>query len=415
MSARLDGDAGAEWRQHWPVVLASSAGMANAAISSFSIGLFIEPLQHEFGWSRAEISSGSLLSSIAVLLLGSSAGFMVDRLGPRRVGIAAVTAMAIGYSLLSLTGPSIWSWRALWVLMAMVVLIIQPMVWTSAITGFFSAGRGLALAAVLCGSSICSMVTPPLAYWMIEHLGWRHAFIGIALCWFVAVMPLVLLFFTSVQDKKRLGRQTVAFVARPGFFSNFRGEVLTGRFMRLALAGFSIAVVVVPVSTTIVPILSSNGLTRAKAAGIASLLGVASIAGRLTIGTLLDRFEGRLIAACVVCLPIAGSLILIGMPGSMLAASAAVVIFGLTMGAELDILAYLTSRYFKPVNFGMMFGTMGGFITLAGGTGPMLLNTVYDATKTYVPALWGILPLCLLSASLFVLLGPYPERETKQD
>jgi len=395
--------------------MAASAGMANAAIASFSIGLFIEPLQREFGWSRADVSSGSLLSSVTVLVLGSSAGFMVDRLGPRRVAIVAVTAMAIAFSLLSLTGPSIWSWRALWVFMAMAVLIIQPMVWTSAVTGFFSAGRGLALAAVLCGSSICSMVTPPLTYWMIESLGWRHAFVGIALCWFAAVMPLILLFFTSVQDKERLGRSPVAFVARPGFFSNFRGEVLTSRFLRLALAGFSIAVVVVPVSTTIVPILSSNGLTRAEAAGIASLLGVASIAGRLTIGMLLDRFQGRLIAACVVCLPIVGSLILIGLPGSMLAASAAVVIFGLTMGAELDILAYLTSRYFKPVNFGMMFGTIGGFVTLAGGTGPMMLNLVYDATTSYVPALWGILPLCLLSATLFVLLGPYPEQEARQN
>ena len=130
----------------------------------------------------------------------------------------------------------------------------------------------------------------------------------------------------------------------------------------------------------------------------------------LTIGVLLDRFPGRLIAAVAVCLPIIGSLVLIAAPGSVPAAAVAVVIFGLALGAELDILAYLTSRYFKVASFGMLFGTIGGFIGLAGATGPVLLNAVYDATRSYELALWGILPVCLLSAMLFLLLGPYPDQ-----
>ena len=85
------------------------------------------------------------------------------------------------------------------------------------------------------------------------------------------------------------------------------------------------------------------------------------------------------------------------------------------MGAELDILAYLTSRYFKAESFGMMFGTIGGFVALAGAGGPVILNRVYDLTHSYVPALWGILPVCLLSATLFMLMGPYPEQAAKQD
>lgn len=412
MSARLEGDAREEWRAHWPVVLAASAGMAMAAVISYAGGLFIAPLEKEFGWSRTDIASAHLISAISTILLAPFVGFLVDRFGPRRIGIVAVIAICGALSLFSLTTSSIWSWRLLWVFMAAATVIVQPMVWTSAVTGMFSAGRGLALAVVLCGSSLCSIVTPPLTYWLIETLGWRLAWVGIAICWGLVVLPLVLMFFTSVQDKARRKAALTPISERPSFISSFRGDVLTWRFMQLAFAGFCVAIAVVSTAVTIVPILSSNGLTRGEAAGIASLLGFAAIAGRLTIGHLLDRFQGRFIAAVAVCMPVIGSLILITTPGSVPAAAVAVLIFGLSLGAELDIMAYLTSRYFKAESFGMMFGTIGGFVALAGATGPVILNRVYDVTNSYVPALWGILPVCLISATLFILMGPYPEKKS---
>lgn len=383
-----------------------------SAISSYSSGLFFEPLEREFGWSRVAIAAPHVLGSFAVILFGPYVGHMMDRFGSRRVGIAGTVMLIIAFSLLGLTTGHIGLWWSMWLLLALTSVLYQPMVWSSAVTSFFAAGRGFALAVTLCGTSICSVITPPLAAYMIDQLGWRMAFPAIALCWGIVVLPLLLLFFTSAADKARTGdpSQRVSHV-RPGFFANFRGEVLTWRFLQVAIAGFSIALVVVSMAITIVPILSSNGIPRGTAAGIAALLGVSSICGRLTIGLLLDRYSGRHIAAVAVCLPIIGSLVLIANPGSIPAAALAVVIFGLALGAELDILAYLTSRYFSVASFGMLFGTIGIFINLASSTGPVLLNAVYDATKSYVPALWAVVPVCLVSATLFLLLGPYPERK----
>lgn len=383
-----------------------------SAISSYSTGLFFEPLEREFGWSRVAISSPHILGSIAVILFGPYVGHLMDRFGSRRVGIAGISLLIAAFSLLGLTTGHIGLWWSMWLMLALTSVLYQPMVWSSAVTSFFAAGRGFALAVTLCGTSICSVITPPLAAFLIDRLGWRLAFPAIALCWGAVVLPLLLLFFTSVADKARTGKtQQTPSHARPGFFANFRGEVLTFRFLQVAIAGFSIALVVVSVALTIVPILSSNGIARGTAAGIAALLGVSSICGRLTIGALLDRFSGRHIAAVAVCMPIAGSLVLLGYPGSIPAASLAVVIFGLALGAELDILAYLTSRYFSVASFGMLFGTIGAFISLAGSTGPVMLNAVYDATQSYQLALWGVVPVCLVSATLFLLLGPYPEQK----
>ena len=85
-----------------------------------------------------------------------------------------------------------------------------------------------------------------------------------------------------------------------------------------------------------------------------------------------------------------------------------IVVFGLSLGAELDIVAYLTSRYFGRENFGFLFGTIGGFLGLATGNGPVILNAIYDATGSYDPGLWAAMPLCVISALSFLLLGPYP-------
>lgn len=410
MAARLEGSASEEWRNHWTVVAAACAGAAMSATSSYATSLFFEPLEREYGWSRVAISSVHLFGSFFSFVLAPMVGHWLDRFGPRRIGIASIITFLFAFSMLGLTGSSIWSWRALWVVLALVSMLYQPMVWSSAVASFFTAGRGFAMAVALCGTSICSVMTPPLTVFLIDRLGWRLAFPALAGCWTLLVLPLVLLWFTSATDEARKsGRQERMGVAHIGFFSSFRGEALTPKFLQVAVAGFSIALVVVSTALSIVPILSSNGIARGTAAGIAALLGLSSIAGRLTIGMLLDRFQGRYVAALAVCMPIVGCLVLLTNPGSVPAASVAVVIFGLALGAELDILAYLTSRYFKLANFGLLFALIGGFVSLAGAIGPVLLNAVYDATHSYALALWGVIPVCMVSAVLFVLLGPYPE------
>jgi len=307
-------------------------------------------------------------------------------------------------ALLGASGPSIWSWRFVWCLLALINVFIVPTVWTTAVSGLFTVGRGLALAATLCGSGIGSLITPVLTYRLIERLGWRLAFVGLAVIWGVIVIPTVLIFFTSVQDRRRTQRRPRAIVAG----TVGRRDLASRRFLQLATAGFLIAIVVVSFAVSVVPILSSRGLERSEAASLASILGFASITGRLAIGFLLDRIEGRYLAAASVLLPIASSLLLILMPGSMAAAALAVLIVGLALGAELDLVAYLTSRYFGLENFGLLFGTIGGLVTLAGGCGPMAISFIYDTSHSYVLALWVSIPVCLVASILFFLLGPYP-------
>lgn len=409
MSTRIEGHAASEFRQHWTVVLAAFAGMGVASVISYSGSLFIEPLEQEFGWSRAQIMSGHSIAATVAAVCAPFTGLFVDRIGPRRIGLAAVIILCSAIAMLSLTSANIWHWRALWLPLTLGIVLVQPVVWTGAITSLFAAGRGLALAVTLCGSSVASIIVPGLTYNLIEGFGWRMAWVGLGGIWLALALPIIWLFFTSAKDKDRTAVQPVTREVAPPRASIWQSGILTRRFFQLLIAGVSIALVVVTIVVSIVPVLSTSNIDRSQAASLAALIGVTAIIGRLTIGTLLDRMDGRIIAAVCVSLPILGLLILIYVPGSVFAAACAVLIFGFSLGAELDIVAYLTSRYFGRKNFGLLFGTIGGAIGLAAGNGPVALNAVYDVTGSYLPALWVAMPICLLSAVLFLLLGPYPD------
>ncbi len=410
MSVRIEGSAAAEWRQNWTVVLAACAGMAVAAVISYSSSLFIEPLEREFGWSRAQIMSGHSIASTLAVICAPFMGILVDRIGPRRIGIAAIVTLCAAIALLGTTGSDLWHWRALWLPVSLGIILVQPMVWTGAVTSLFAAGRGLALAVTLCGSSLASFMVPKLTEVLIAEFGWRMALVGLGLIWLVIALPIVVLFFTSARDRSRIApvAATAPDEPRP---SVWQSGVLTRQFFQLLIAGVCIALVVVTMVTSVVPVLSAKGIDRTDAATLAGLVGITAIVGRLSVGALLDRMDGRIIAAVCVSLPLVGLLILLEMPGSIVGAAIAILIFGLSLGAELDIVAYLTSRHFGRENFGFLFGTIGGFLGLATGNGPVILNAIYDATGSYDPGLWAAMPLCVISAVSFLLLGPYPFEE----
>ncbi|WP_162527115.1 MFS transporter [Sphingomonas solaris] len=409
MAARLDGDAAAEWRKGWPVVLAGAMGMALATTHVYSTGLFMAPLEQEFGWSRTAISAGLTISAVVGVLTAPFVGLAIDRLGPRRIGLWCCTAFCIVFALLSTVGSSIWNWWALWLLLACTTTGIKPTVWTAAVSSLFARGRGLALSLMLCGTGLGSSLTPLICNLLIKDYGWRTAYLGLAGFWAVLVLPLLFFFFSSAKDRHRVSRaETVAVPAALTGMSAREG-FRSPRFYKLAAGAFLIALVAVSFTVNMVPILSFTGLTRDNAAAIAGTIGISSIVGRITAGLLLDRLNGNIIAGVSVLLPIASCALLLMAPGSAPVSFVAAIILGLCLGSELDAVAYLATRHFGMRSFGVLFGTISGLLALATGVGPLLVSAVYDTTGSYMPVLWAYVPLCLIAAGLFFTLGAYPD------
>ena len=416
MPEKLPATAATEWRAHWTVVLAAAAGVSLSAVSVSSLGVMMEPIEQEFGWSRTQISLGTSLVSFMAVLLATAVGLAIDRLGARFVGIVAAALMCAGVSLMSAVAGELWQWWSLWLVVGLAASAM-PTVWLLPVTSLFQSGRGLAVAITLCGSGISTSLIPIVANALLAEYGWRGAYLGLGAIWAAVVLPLVLLFFRSAPKAPVAPSRTAeealepmaplpGLTAREGFASP--------KFYKLALAAFLSMSAGVALILNLVPVLRYTGLTPANAAAVAGVIGLATIVGRIAGGWLMDRMSAGTIAALSSAGAIALPALLLIAPGSVMAATAGVAIYGLLGGAKVPAVAYLASRHFGARAFGTLYGATNTAIALGVGLGPLAANYVYDLTKSYTPVMWTAVPFLAIAALLYLSLGPYPDF-TKQE
>jgi MFS family permease len=158
-----------------------------------------------------------------------------------------------------------------------------------------------------------------------------------------------------------------------------------------------------------VPILQDRGMPVNQAAWLASAFGWSAFAGRLLIGFLVDRYDARRIAFTFFSLSAVG-LVLLAVPVPTWALAVAAMLLGVSLGAEVDMLAYLTSRYFGLKNFAQIFGAMFSAVMVAMSLSPLAFGAVYDYTGSYRSILALGVPLCVLAIGLVLMLRPYGAR-----
>jgi MFS family permease len=397
-----------EWRKYWTLPLAAGLGNVGSVIHIYSLGAFMAPLSAEFGWSRAEISSGITVSNSGTAIIGLLVGLLIDRFGPRRVGIFGIIAMSLAFGAVGLASGSYGNWVFHWALIALAATATQTTVWTSAVTTRFDASRGLAIALTIAVNGAAATLLPIAATLAIEGFGWRQAFFLIAAGWLALSLPMVLLFFRGAAED---------YIAEPGSAKVPASEHLPGMevrealrsaaFYRLAITGCLFAFVAMSMIVHFVPILTDRGLGAVEAASIAGLVGIASIVGRFVTGYLLDRFPAERVALIGISLPMVSALLLLH-GQSTFAYSAAAAIAGFSLGAELDVLIYLTSRRFGLKRFGTLFAIVMVAMTIGTATGPVTAGAMFDRFGSYDTYLWLVIPLALIAALSVGTLRPSP-------
>jgi MFS family permease len=406
-------NAAAEWRSFWPLPLAAALGYSTSVLHVYSIGAYIGSLQQEFGWSRAQISAGITVASFGSGIFCVPIGMLVDRLGPRRIGLVGVLLMCAAYALLSTATGRPSNWLVLWGILAIGNVCVQTTVWTSAVASRFAASRGLAFAITLSGASLAATVFPILATWLIGSHGWRIAFAAMGGIWAALVLPILFLFFRGAQDEGRRKRAAIPSAAREMAGLNLSAGLRSPVLYKLLMAGGLFAFTLIGILVHFVPILKDSGAAPLAAAGIASLIGIFSIFGRLGTGLLLDRFPGHLVGAVAFLLPIIACVLLL-LDGARPSAQAAAAAFvGLTVGSEVDVIAYLAAKHFGLKNFGSLYGALVMALTLGTAFGPLAAGAVFDHYHSYVPFLMLTAVLMAVSAMALVGIGPPPPEATQ--
>lgn len=390
-----------EFRRGTSTLAAATVGSAVGvtALLFYSLGSFTGPLQAEFGWTRAQISSAFFYTTVALVVVAAPLGWLLDRFGPRRVGLVSIPGLTLALVLLSQLRGNLVLFAVLFALSGVLGAGTTSVVYTKAINARFHVARGLALGIALAGLGVAALVLPLLVGAVVAASGWRSGYL------LLAGLSLLALPFVAFgrMDAASATSDDGDLTATPQVDGMTRAEATRSRTFWILLAGVLLVGFSAPALIPhMVPMLTDAGLTPAAAATIASFIGVGVIAGRLCIGYLLDRFPAPLVAAPLF-LVAAGGAVLLAVGGTATAPVAALLV-GVCFGAEADLIALLCGNYFGLRAYGFLYGVIYALFTVAVSIGPIWVGALYDGSGNYRLALLIVSGMLVAGAAVFLTL-----------
>ncbi len=382
----------------WQVAVAAFIGVmvSFAPIVPYTFSLFLNPLHAAFGWQREAISGTFALAAITVAVVSPGIGVLLDRFAPRRIILPAILVFALALASLSRLGPSIQRFYLTYFVLGLVANGTAQFAYTRTILTWFRSRRGLALALILTGSGVGSILIPPLTQWVIDHHGWRNAYLmlgGLALLG----LPLTALLVRNRstpqhEDESLMSGVTVIAALRTSPFWILALIIMLSAFGENGLV------------TNLAAMLSEHGVTVQAAAIALSVRGGAGIIGRLCTGFLIDRFPAQRIQTVILLLSAAGTLIL-AFAGTSASALIGAALLGVGLGSEADVAPYLLAGYFGRKHFSVLYGLTWTAYAIGGATGPIVVGHFYDRAGSYQPrCIVGLAFTTLLAAAISLLL-----------
>jgi len=377
-----------EGRQAWFVVGAAFTSMFTVFGAVYSFGAFFEPMAREFGTGQGLTSVLFAVTAFCYFGLGAVSGAVADRVGPRRVVLFGAFAMAAGLALTAVA-PAFWIGCATYGIGVGVGTACGYVPMVAAVGGWFERRRSLAIGIAVSGIGAGTLVVPPLAALLIEHVGWRQAYLVLAAA---SLVLLVACGLAAASPPPHAGAaQGLGHVVRTRSFALLYA---TGLFN-----GFALFLALVH----IVPYALQMGSPALSAAGLVSVIGVGSVAGRLLLGGVADRLGPVNAFRLSMAILLLSYVMWLAAPGYAALAGFALVL-GLGYGGWVALTPSVMAALFGPEGLG---GTVGTLYTSAGiGAllGPPFAGFVVDVTGGYRPAIASAIVLAAASVLLAALL-----------
>ena len=379
--------------------------MSFGSLLVFTFGIFLKPLSAEFGWSRESISTAFGVAAMTVAVCSPMLGRLLDRYGARRVVLFCMAIFGLAFGSLSFLTPSLTHLYATFFVLGVVGNGTTQMGYSRAVSTWFTDKRGKALALVVAGVGAGSMLFPWLAQRIIDAQGWRVAYQALGAIVLAMGIPLTALFVREHPGSD--GRAPTADGA------SVREGLGSRAFWLLVATLFLSSIAVNGAITHLSPLLTDRGISAGHAALAVSVLGAASLTGRLVTGHLLDRYFGARVSF-VLLVGVAAGILLLATASSTGTGLLAAALIGFGLGGEADVTPYLLTRYFGLRMFSTLYGLTWTAYAIAGATGPILMGKVFDATNSYTGLLALLSALTLVSALLMLLLPAYPPLESRE-
>jgi MFS family permease len=376
-----------------------------SAIAVLAFGVFVSPIQAEFGWSRVQVSLAATVVSYMIMLVAPLQGWLTDRFGVRRTVLVSIPAFAAAMAAFYFQPRSLPAFYLLWAIVPAAAAGLWPLSYLKAVSGWFDRRLGLALGVANAGVGVGSALVPVIAAAMILQYGWRTAFVALAAIILVVTWPVA---FFLLREAPDAGAETLA---KPVHGVPFDAAAKSAAFRLLALGFFLLGLSTTALITQQAPMLIDAGWSPARAAAVQSVFGLGLMAGRLGVGYLLDKIFAPFVIAGVALCGAIGCVLYAAMPGSQLAFLSSTLV-GLVVGAEFDVLSFLIKRYFGPCAFGKLYGAVFAVFQLACGIGIVALSSARVRFGHYTEGFYAFAVILTLAAFVFTRLPRYGAEAT---
>lgn len=394
----------------WFVVLACFMATSTLGEAMWSFGVFFKPLETEFGWSRALVSSAYTAFVFGFAISVIIAGRLSDRHNPRPILLVSALLAGIGLALCSRI-EGIWELR-LFLFVGGLGGGATISVPTSVVQRWFyrKAHAGLALGIVMAGVGVGAIVLTPLINYLIIYYGWRSAYLIVGGIFFINI------FFASLvirpvpqEDRTAASKDTTArgySLADRGLTT---GEILRNpSFMGIVFIQCSVACAFAVVAVHIVPYATDHGISPTTSAFALGMLGAFSVPGRMMAGYIADKIGWKKILAVAVWGMALFVLWLFFMRGALVL-FCFVFFYGFCHGARVASHLGVLGEFFGMKSLGEVIGITMALSQMLGAIAPYIAGFIFDVTGSYVMAFAMVMAILAMSGVISLLIrSPLP-------
>ncbi|WP_312877470.1 MFS transporter [Lentzea indica] len=408
----------------WLVAAVTLLALVAAAAFRSTTGALFEPIETEFGWSRAQLSGAVTLNLVVYGLVAPFAAVLLERLRPRVVIALALAFVAAGSGLTAVM-TEVWQLWVLWGGFVGAGTGVMALVFGASVANrWFARHRGLVMGIFSAANACGQLAFLPAIVHLTEHHGWRAASLLVAV-FAVAIIPLLFWPFANSPTEVGLAPYgadaAVPAVEPPPVTRNAVAETLdvlreamrSRAFWILALTfavcGWSTNGLI---QTHFLPAAHDHGMPAGTAAELLALIGIFDVIGTVASGWLTDRVRPWILLVAYYGFRGVSLLTVHSLLGPSVQPSLwiFIVFYGLDWVATVPPTVALCRQYFGPQRATTVFGWVFAAHMIGAGAGAMAAGLARESSGSYLAAWITAATLCFVAAaSLFLLPAARPE------
>ena len=406
----------------WVVVSVLLAMLVHAGAVFYVFGIFYKPFLEEFGWSRAAVAGAITIYMVTLGITAPFIGKLTDKYGAKTVIWVGALFGGIAFILLSRI-TSLLQLYVLYFILGIGFSACGIVPVNSAISNWFTKKRGTAIGIAMAGVSLGAIIITPTGGYIMTHFGWRATYLFLAILTWLLVIPIVVWVMKNTPQEMGLlpdGNTPLvnhedAVTSQDSHQSDqeeawtLKRATKSGSFWLINLAFFLICIGIGAVLQHEIVFFTDKGIPMTAAAVALGLTGFIGGFGKITFGTLADRFSPKYIAMLCFTLQAFGTLLLL-FTQSMIMVWVFVFVFGFSMGGQIALQPLVVGQFFGLASFGTIYGIIAMAGAIGSATGPVIAGLAYDSSGSYNWVFLGCVVASLMAVvSIFLSRRQAPQ------